>query len=59
MALDWAYGVDGLVAVVGDASDEDTVGRAADAAERAGPLAGWVNNAAVFRDLSAAGTASG
>jgi NAD(P)-dependent dehydrogenase (short-subunit alcohol dehydrogenase family) len=51
-ALDWAYGVDGLVGVVGDASDEATAGRAADAAERAGPLAGWVNNAAVFRDAS-------
>jgi NAD(P)-dependent dehydrogenase (short-subunit alcohol dehydrogenase family) len=51
-ALDWAYGVEGLVAVVGDAADEDTAVRAAEAAERAGPLAGWVNNAAVFRDAS-------
>jgi NAD(P)-dependent dehydrogenase (short-subunit alcohol dehydrogenase family) len=51
-ALDWAYGVDGLVGVVGDASDEETAGRAADAASRAGRLVGWVNNAAVFRDAS-------
>jgi NAD(P)-dependent dehydrogenase (short-subunit alcohol dehydrogenase family) len=38
--------------VVGDAGDEAVAVRAADAAERAGPLAGWVNNAAVFRDAS-------
>jgi NAD(P)-dependent dehydrogenase (short-subunit alcohol dehydrogenase family) len=37
---------------VGDAGDEAVAERAADAAERAGPLAGWVNNAAVFRDAS-------
>lgn len=36
--------------VSGDASDPDVARRAADAAERAAPLAGWVNNAAVFRD---------
>jgi NAD(P)-dependent dehydrogenase (short-subunit alcohol dehydrogenase family) len=51
-ALDWAYGVDGLVGVVGDASDEATMSRAADAALRTGSLVGWVNNAAVFRDVS-------
>jgi NAD(P)-dependent dehydrogenase (short-subunit alcohol dehydrogenase family) len=39
-----------LTVVRGDASDDDVVARAADAAERLGPLAGWVNNAAVFRD---------
>jgi NAD(P)-dependent dehydrogenase (short-subunit alcohol dehydrogenase family) len=39
-------------AVVGDAADEAAAGRAADTAERAGALAGWVNNAAVFRDVS-------
>jgi NAD(P)-dependent dehydrogenase (short-subunit alcohol dehydrogenase family) len=38
--------------VVGDAGDEAVAERAADAAERAAPLAGWVNNAAVFRDAS-------
>ena len=54
-ALDWLRQVatpDRLVAVVGDAGDEEVVTRAADLAERAGPLTGWVNNAAVFRDAS-------
>jgi NAD(P)-dependent dehydrogenase (short-subunit alcohol dehydrogenase family) len=40
------------IAVVGDASDEAVTERAADAAQAAAPLAGWVNNAAVFRDAS-------
>ncbi|MCM0678531.1 SDR family oxidoreductase [Micromonospora phytophila] len=43
---------DRLAAVVGDAADEAVAARAADLAERAGPLTGWVNNAAVFRDAS-------
>jgi len=38
--------------VAGDAGDEAVTGRAADAAEAAAPLAGWVNNAAVFRDAT-------
>ncbi|MFI6424734.1 SDR family NAD(P)-dependent oxidoreductase [Promicromonospora sp. NPDC050880] len=37
--------------VRGDAADPVTARRAADAAEDRAPLAGWVNNAAVFRDL--------
>jgi NAD(P)-dependent dehydrogenase (short-subunit alcohol dehydrogenase family) len=41
-----------VVAVVGDAADEVVAERAADLAEAAGQLAGWVNNAAVFRDAS-------
>ncbi|MDR8409655.1 SDR family oxidoreductase [Nonomuraea sp. 3-1Str] len=49
-ALAWAGG--GVVPVVGDASDEAVVERAADLAQEAGALAGWVNNAAVFRDAS-------
>jgi NAD(P)-dependent dehydrogenase (short-subunit alcohol dehydrogenase family) len=36
--------------VRGDAGDPGTARRAADAAEARAPLAGWVNNAAVFRD---------
>ena len=40
----------GITAIAGDAGDEEAAGRAADAAERVAPLAGWVNNAAVFRD---------
>lgn len=41
-----------LVAVVGDAADEAVAERAADLAQAAGTLKGWVNNAAVFRDAS-------
>ncbi|MFC9977838.1 SDR family NAD(P)-dependent oxidoreductase [Spirillospora sp. NPDC127200] len=41
-----------LIGLTGDAADERTAGRAADAAEAVAPLAGWVNNAAVFRDAS-------
>lgn len=39
-----------VIAVVGDASDEAVAERAADLAQEAGILRGWVNNAAVFRD---------
>jgi NAD(P)-dependent dehydrogenase (short-subunit alcohol dehydrogenase family) len=39
-----------IVPVIGDAADEAVAMRAADLAEAAGPLRGWVNNAAVFRD---------
>lgn len=38
------------VTVVGDAADEAVAAAAADRAEAAAPLHGWVNNAAVFRD---------
>ena len=41
-----------VIAVVGDASDETVAEKAADLAQDAGTLAGWVNNAAVFRDAS-------
>jgi NAD(P)-dependent dehydrogenase (short-subunit alcohol dehydrogenase family) len=41
-----------VIAVVGDAADEKVAERAADLAEAAGTLTGWVNNAAVFRDAS-------
>jgi NAD(P)-dependent dehydrogenase (short-subunit alcohol dehydrogenase family) len=41
-----------VIAVVGDAADEAVTERAADLAQAAGTLAGWVNNAAVFRDAS-------
>jgi NAD(P)-dependent dehydrogenase (short-subunit alcohol dehydrogenase family) len=40
-----------VAGVAGDAADEAVTGRAADLAEAAGPLAGWVNNAALFRDV--------
>jgi NAD(P)-dependent dehydrogenase (short-subunit alcohol dehydrogenase family) len=46
-ALAWTDGHARIGAVAGDAADE-AVARLA--AERAAPLTGWVNNAAVFRD---------
>ena len=39
-------------AVIGDAADEKVTERAADLAMDSGTLSGWVNNAAVFRDVS-------
>jgi NAD(P)-dependent dehydrogenase (short-subunit alcohol dehydrogenase family) len=45
---DWAGGP--VVALAGDAGDDEVTERAADLAEAGAPLAGWVNNAAVFRD---------
>jgi NAD(P)-dependent dehydrogenase (short-subunit alcohol dehydrogenase family) len=39
-----------LRVVTGDAADPAVAGRAADVALELGPLQGWVNNAAVFRD---------
>jgi NAD(P)-dependent dehydrogenase (short-subunit alcohol dehydrogenase family) len=53
--LDWAddHPDSGRIAVIdGDAADDAVTERAADLAETAGSLAGWVNNAAVFRDAS-------
>jgi NAD(P)-dependent dehydrogenase (short-subunit alcohol dehydrogenase family) len=41
-----------VIAVVGDTADEAVAEQAADLAQAAGTLAGWVNNAAVFRDAS-------
>jgi NAD(P)-dependent dehydrogenase (short-subunit alcohol dehydrogenase family) len=41
-----------VIAVAGDAADEAVTERAADLAQAAGTLAGWVNNAAVFHDAS-------
>jgi NAD(P)-dependent dehydrogenase (short-subunit alcohol dehydrogenase family) len=38
--------------VVGSAADVDVAEQAADRAERAAPLTGWVNNAAVFEDVA-------
>jgi NAD(P)-dependent dehydrogenase (short-subunit alcohol dehydrogenase family) len=51
-ALEWLDGRERATGVAGDARDEAVAERAADAAQAAGPLAGWVNNAAVFRDAS-------
>jgi NAD(P)-dependent dehydrogenase (short-subunit alcohol dehydrogenase family) len=46
--LDWKD--ERVMLVTGDARDPETAQRAAAAAESAGPLSGWVNNAAIFRD---------
>lgn len=54
-AVDWLAGhpaADRLIPVVGDACAERVAEHAADLAERAAPLTGWVNNAAVFRDAA-------
>jgi NAD(P)-dependent dehydrogenase (short-subunit alcohol dehydrogenase family) len=51
-ALAWASMHPHVTGVAGDAADEADAERAAGAAERAAPLAGWVNNAAVFRDAA-------
>src|SRR4029450_12719756 len=51
-ALAWTRAHPQIPAVTGAAGDEARTGRSADAAEAAAPLAGWVNNAAVFRDAS-------
>jgi NAD(P)-dependent dehydrogenase (short-subunit alcohol dehydrogenase family) len=40
------------IGLAGSAADEAVVERAADLAEAAGALTGWVNNAAVFRDAT-------
>ena len=54
-ALSWRDGhVAGsrVIPVLGDAADEAVTEQAADLAQAAGTLSGWVNNAAVFRDAS-------
>jgi NAD(P)-dependent dehydrogenase (short-subunit alcohol dehydrogenase family) len=58
-ALTWAGDHVSVTAVAGDAADEAVAGQAADAAADAGTLAGWVNNAAVFRDAALHETAAG
>lgn len=46
--LDWSH--EGVQLVSGDGRDPRVAARAADVAEAAGALSGWVNNAAIFRD---------
>lgn len=48
--LDWQH--ERVQLVSGDGRDPEVTSRAAARAEAAGPLAGWVNNAAVFRDAA-------
>jgi NAD(P)-dependent dehydrogenase (short-subunit alcohol dehydrogenase family) len=47
------------IGLAGDAADEAVCQLAADRAAGAAPLAGWVNNAAVFRDASVHDAAAG
>ncbi len=51
-ALAWTRDAPGVSAVCGDAADAGVAEEAAAAAERSAPLAGWVSNAAVFRDAA-------
>jgi NAD(P)-dependent dehydrogenase (short-subunit alcohol dehydrogenase family) len=51
-ALAWTESYPRAIPAPGDASDVAVTERAADLAQAAAPLAGWVNNAAVFRDAS-------
>jgi NAD(P)-dependent dehydrogenase (short-subunit alcohol dehydrogenase family) len=54
-ALDWARVHPTrcrIVPIVGSAAEGSVTERAADAAQQAGTFAGWVNNAAVFRDAA-------
>ena len=50
-AVDWTREHPDVIPVVGDAAAQDVAERAADLARQAGTLTGWVNNAAVFRDV--------
>jgi NAD(P)-dependent dehydrogenase (short-subunit alcohol dehydrogenase family) len=53
-ALGWVSGhpaAGRVIPLAGDAADETITGWAADLAQEAGTLAGWVNNAAVFGDI--------
>jgi len=50
---------DEVAAVVGSAADEAVCRRAAERAEALAPLAGWVNNAAVFDDVDLAADPAG
>jgi NAD(P)-dependent dehydrogenase (short-subunit alcohol dehydrogenase family) len=49
-AVGWTDAERDIHAVIGDAADPSIARQAAAAAGDVGPLAGWVNNAAVFRD---------
>lgn len=58
-AVEWLSGRDGAVGVTGSAADEAVAEEAADRAGELAPLAGWVNNAAVFRDATLHGDGPG
>jgi NAD(P)-dependent dehydrogenase (short-subunit alcohol dehydrogenase family) len=50
--LEWTAGEPAVEGLAGDAADERTLTAAVQQASLAGTLAGWVNNAAVFRDAA-------
>ncbi|MFI6762052.1 SDR family NAD(P)-dependent oxidoreductase [Micromonospora sp. NPDC050417] len=54
--LDWEH--ERTMLVTGDAREPDAARRAAVTAEAAGPLIGWVNNAAIFRDAGLGGASA-
>jgi NAD(P)-dependent dehydrogenase (short-subunit alcohol dehydrogenase family) len=47
-----SFDSDRVGVVIGDAADASVAKRSAEHAEEAAPLSGWVNNAAIFRDVS-------
>ncbi len=51
-SLDWTADRSGVEGLAGDGTDERTLSVAVERASHAGPLAAWVNNAAVFRDAA-------
>jgi NAD(P)-dependent dehydrogenase (short-subunit alcohol dehydrogenase family) len=51
-AVDWLHDRPGAAAVTGSAAEEAVAEEAAERAAGLAPLAGWVNNAAVFRDAT-------
>jgi NAD(P)-dependent dehydrogenase (short-subunit alcohol dehydrogenase family) len=51
-ALGWTTNRPAIEGLAGDAADEQTLTAAVERASQTGTLAGWVNNAAVFRDAA-------
>src|SRR5947207_8514767 len=50
--LDWTTDRPTIAGLAGDAADEPTLSAAVEHASQVGTLAGWVNNAAAFRDAA-------
>lgn len=51
-SLHWTADRPSIEGLAGDGTDEATLAAAVEQASEAGPLIGWVNNAAVFRDAA-------